>query len=218
MRLKIAHRRGGDCRALRGLAALLLAAALGGCASLIAGAPSAIFDLTAPGDAPAGAGQRAGARPRADDGRARSTPIGSPRGPTPSEYAYLPGAVWSDRLPKLLQTRLVQTLQNSGRARAVAVPGQGLLIDYQIVARRARLRATRRRARSPISSCGSWTTATAASSARAASATWFRSAGAGQRRRSCRRSTRRWTQPSSRSPTGRSAEPPEFLGVVIAKA
>ena len=45
--------------------------------------------------------------------------------PTPAEYAYLPGAVWSDRLPKLLQTRLVQTLQNSGRARAVAVPGQG---------------------------------------------------------------------------------------------
>ena len=53
--------------------------------------------------------------------------------PSSSEYAYLPDAVWSDRLPKLLQARLVQTLQNSGRARAVSVPGQGLLIDYQIV-------------------------------------------------------------------------------------
>jgi cholesterol transport system auxiliary component len=52
--------------------------------------------------------------------------------PTPSEYAYLPGAVWSDRLPKLLQTRLMQTLQNSGRARAVAMPGQGILTDYQV--------------------------------------------------------------------------------------
>jgi cholesterol transport system auxiliary component len=53
--------------------------------------------------------------------------------PNAVEYAYLPGAVWSDRLPKLLQTRLMQTLQNSGRARAVSVPGQGLLIDYQVV-------------------------------------------------------------------------------------
>jgi cholesterol transport system auxiliary component len=53
--------------------------------------------------------------------------------PSPAEYAYLPGAVWSDRLPKLLQARLVQTLQNSGRARAVAVPGQGILVDFQVV-------------------------------------------------------------------------------------
>ncbi len=52
--------------------------------------------------------------------------------PSPAEYAYLPGAVWSDRLPKLLQARLVETLQNSGRVRAVGVPGQGLLIDYQL--------------------------------------------------------------------------------------
>jgi len=41
--------------------------------------------------------------------------------------------VWSDRLPKLLQARMVETLQNSGHIRAAAVPGQGLLIDYQLV-------------------------------------------------------------------------------------
>jgi cholesterol transport system auxiliary component len=53
--------------------------------------------------------------------------------PTASEYAYLPGAVWSDTLPSLIQARLVETLQNSGRVRAAALPGQGLLIDYQVV-------------------------------------------------------------------------------------
>ena len=53
--------------------------------------------------------------------------------PSPSEYAYLPHAVWSDTLPNLLQARLVETLQNSGRVRAAALPGQGLLIDYQVV-------------------------------------------------------------------------------------
>ena len=70
------------------LAALLLAAALAGCASLIAGAPSAIFDLTAPGEPPAAQGSaqvlvpepttvaRARHRPhrRAADAR-RNTPI-----------------------------------------------------------------------------------------------------------------------------------------------
>jgi cholesterol transport system auxiliary component len=53
--------------------------------------------------------------------------------PTASEYAYLPGAQWSDSLPKLLQMRLLQTFQNSGRVAAVGLPGQGLLIDYQVI-------------------------------------------------------------------------------------
>jgi cholesterol transport system auxiliary component len=114
----------------------LVAAMLAGCTSMIAGAPNAIFDLSAP----AVAADAAVPRPRniqvlvpePTAVRALDTERIAGR-PTPSEYAYLPGAVWSDRLPKLLQTRLVQTLQNSGRVRAVAVPGQGLRIDYQLV-------------------------------------------------------------------------------------
>jgi cholesterol transport system auxiliary component len=114
------------------VAAWLLAATLAGCASLIAGRPSAIFDLTAPGDAAASQGSAQVLVPEPTAVRALDSDRIAAR-PSSSEYAYLPGAVWSDRLPRLLQTRLVQTLQNSGRARAVAVPGQGLLIDYQIV-------------------------------------------------------------------------------------
>ncbi len=115
-----------------GFVALLLAAALTGCASLLAGTPSAIFDLSAPGEAATAQGNAQVLVPEPTTVRALDTERIAAR-PSASEYAYLPGAVWSDRLPKLLQTRLVQTLQNSGRARAVAMPGQGLLIDYQIV-------------------------------------------------------------------------------------
>jgi len=102
---------------------------------MLAGAPNSIYDLSAPviaNDAPS---QRRSIQvlvPEPTAVRALDTDRIAGR-PTPSQYAYLPGAVWSDRLPKLLQARLVQTLQNSGRVRAVAVPGQGLLIDYQIV-------------------------------------------------------------------------------------
>jgi cholesterol transport system auxiliary component len=114
------------------LVALLLAATLAGCTSLIAGAPSAIYDLSAPGEPSGAQGAAQVLVPEPTTVRALDTDRIAAR-PTPAEYAYLPGAVWSDRLPKLLQTRLVQTLQNSGRARAVGVPGQGILVDFQIV-------------------------------------------------------------------------------------
>ncbi len=115
-----------------GLAALLAAATLAGCTSLIAGRPSAIFDLTAPGTAMAAHGSAQVLVPEPTTVHALDTDRIAAR-PGPSEYAYLPGAVWSDQLPKLLQARLIETLQNSGRTRAVAKPGQGLLIDYQVV-------------------------------------------------------------------------------------
>lgn len=114
------------------VAALLLAAALAGCTSLIAGAPSAIYDLSAPGEPSGEQGRAQVLVPEPTTVRALDTDRIAAR-PTPAEYAYLPGAVWSDRLPKLLQTRLVQTLQNSGRARAIGVPGQGILVDFQLV-------------------------------------------------------------------------------------
>ena len=119
-------------RCAAGLAALLLAAALSACTSLIAGPPNNIFDLSAPGDvqAPRGGLQILVPEPRTV--RALDTDRIAAR-PSPSQYAYLPGAVWSDRLPKLLQARMVETLQNSGQVRAASVPGQGLLIDYQLV-------------------------------------------------------------------------------------
>jgi len=52
--------------------------------------------------------------------------------PSAIEIAYYPGAQWSDRLPRLVQNRLIQTFENAGRIRAGS-PGQGLAIDYQVL-------------------------------------------------------------------------------------
>lgn len=53
--------------------------------------------------------------------------------PSATEIAYFSGAQWADRLPRLLQSRLVGALEASGRFRAAGRPGQGLAIDRQIV-------------------------------------------------------------------------------------
>jgi cholesterol transport system auxiliary component len=112
--------------------ALALAAGLAGCAAILPQTPSAIFDLSAPENV---GGGRTGLQvlvPQPTAVKALDTDRIAAR-PAPAQYAYLPNAVWSDQLPKLLQARLMQTLQSSGRVRAAAVPGQGLLIDYQLV-------------------------------------------------------------------------------------
>lgn len=53
--------------------------------------------------------------------------------PSASEIAYFAGAQWSDRLPRLVQSRLIAALEASGRFRAAGRPGQGLAIDRQLV-------------------------------------------------------------------------------------
>lgn len=53
--------------------------------------------------------------------------------PSATEVAYFGGAQWSDRLPRLVQSRLIAALEASGRFRAVGRPGQGFAIDRQIV-------------------------------------------------------------------------------------
>ena len=123
----------GRRRRFAGLTAAVFASALlAGCAAMLPQTPNAIYDLTAPGDItpPRGDLQILVGKPTAvqalDSNRIAARP-------SVAEYAYLPGAVWSDTLPNLIQARLMQTLQNSGRVRAAALPGQGLLIDYQLV-------------------------------------------------------------------------------------
>lgn len=53
--------------------------------------------------------------------------------PTTLTVQYLAGSQWSDRLPRMVQLRLLQAFENTGKAGAVGVPGQGLAIDYQLV-------------------------------------------------------------------------------------
>ncbi|WP_046120887.1 ABC-type transport auxiliary lipoprotein family protein [Ensifer aridi] len=50
-----------------------------------------------------------------------------------SELQYLARAQWGDSLPRMVQDRLVQTFDNTGRVAGVGRPGQGLAIDYQLI-------------------------------------------------------------------------------------
>ncbi|CAJ1369438.1 unnamed protein product [Effrenium voratum] len=47
-------------------------------------------------------------------------------------YSYYPKSAWADTLPNVVQLKLMETLQNTGRLRGVGLPGDGLLIDYQL--------------------------------------------------------------------------------------
>lgn len=53
--------------------------------------------------------------------------------PSPSAIQYLADSQWSDRLPKIVQDKLVQAFENSGRVGGVGRPGEGLAIDYNII-------------------------------------------------------------------------------------
>src|SRR5262245_10032581 len=46
--------------------------------------------------------------------------------PSPGQIATLGGAQWSDRLPRLLQARLVETFENASRLRSVGRPSDGI--------------------------------------------------------------------------------------------
>ncbi len=51
----------------------------------------------------------------------------------PSQIQYLSRAQWGDKLPRIVQAKLVEAYENSGKLGGVGVPGQGLAIDYQLV-------------------------------------------------------------------------------------
>ena len=53
---------------------------------------------------------------------------------TSAEIQYLGKARWSDRLPKMVQSKLIEAYENTGKLGGVGRPGEGLAIDYQVVA------------------------------------------------------------------------------------
>lgn len=53
--------------------------------------------------------------------------------PSAGSIEFLGGAQWADRLPRIVQSRLVEALQATGRLGGVGKPGEGLAIDYQVV-------------------------------------------------------------------------------------
>lgn len=46
--------------------------------------------------------------------------------------SYIGGGQWTDRLPRLIQTRLIETFENVTRSKSVGRPGEGVTADYQL--------------------------------------------------------------------------------------
>lgn len=122
----------------RGLAtgsALIAAALVAGCAALPGGKgrPLDTYELTTPDVA----ARRH--RPRLQILIAEPTALKSLDGQNivvktgPTAIAYLDGAQWGDRLPKIVQARLAEAFQRSRAFGGVGKPGEGLAIDYQVV-------------------------------------------------------------------------------------
>ncbi len=116
---------------LFGVAAL---AFLSGCAALGGGTPKLdTYELSAP--TVAEGGRRAGLQVLI----AQPTALKALDGqnivikPAPGVIQYLKGAQWADRLPEVVQARLAETFQKSGRFGGVGMPGEGLAIDYQVI-------------------------------------------------------------------------------------
>lgn len=122
---------GGGMRFGRPTAVMVLAVGLSACAST---APIPTYDLTAPQQFPplrgAMRGQLVVQEPTAlailDTDRIVVRP-------GEDQVAQLSDAQWVDRLPKLLQSRIVQAFENANRLRGVARPGDRIAPDYQLV-------------------------------------------------------------------------------------
>lgn len=115
---------------------MMSALLLPGCAALPGGGPAPLdtYDLSAQ------ASDRAGAR------RSRTQVlVAEPSAlkvldgenvvirPSAGSIEFLSGAQWADRLPRIVQSRLVEGLQATNRFGGVGRPGEGLAIDYQLV-------------------------------------------------------------------------------------
>jgi cholesterol transport system auxiliary component len=51
----------------------------------------------------------------------------------PNSISFLKGAQWADRLPNIVQSRLIQAFESTRRLGGVGRPGDGLAIDYQVI-------------------------------------------------------------------------------------
>ena len=121
-------------RAARVAGAAILAALLAGCSGLGSKAPPPTYELMAVQSFPRGVGPIRGqlivAEPSAlallDSDRIM---VRLANGQT----EQLANAQWEDRLPKLLQARIIQSFENGRRLRAVGKPGDRLVADYQLL-------------------------------------------------------------------------------------
>lgn len=118
--------------AVKALAFALAGLGLAGC-SLFSGTPPETYDLAAPADV-SEIGGSTSAQILVPESTALAA-FDSERIVVASDtlITYYPDAQWPDRLPRVIQARVIETLERSGGAQAAGRPGQGLSIDYQLL-------------------------------------------------------------------------------------
>lgn len=106
---------------------------LSGCSAVGSNVPRG-YDLVAPTSFPSRAGSVRGqlmvVEPKAI--ASLDTERIAVRGPG-GAYSYLSDGAWADRLPKLLQARIIQSFENANRLRSVGRPGDRLASDWQLL-------------------------------------------------------------------------------------
>lgn len=113
---------------------LAFVATVGGCAALVPKPAPATFDLEAPTSFPASIGST-----NVQFAITEPTVVGALDSerivvrPMPTEITYLGKVQWSDRAPKLVQARLIDSFRNTGRVRSVGMPGGAVTNDIGLV-------------------------------------------------------------------------------------
>lgn len=114
-----------------------LALSLAGCAgmgSLVTKAPPPAYDLAAARSFPRHPGHARGQLVIVEP--SALAPLDSDRilvRPAPGEAAQLSDAQWEDRLPKLMQARILQSFENASRLRAVGRPADKIATDFVLL-------------------------------------------------------------------------------------
>jgi cholesterol transport system auxiliary component len=109
---------------------------LSGCAAFPGGSPAPLdtYELSVPTVAPSGPNRQRTQLLIAEPSALRSLDGENIVIRTSaSSIEYLRGAQWADRLPRMVQARLADTFQATGRLGGVGRPGEGLAIDYQVI-------------------------------------------------------------------------------------
>ena len=126
--------RGGSALALTLACGLALAGCSGGLGGLSVKSTPTAYDLSAVEDFPrharAARGQLVIAEPvalSAYDGEKIVVR------PNPGEAAQMGDAQWQDRLPRLIQTRILQSFENASRVRAVGRPADKIAGDFVLM-------------------------------------------------------------------------------------
>ena len=107
---------------------------LAGCAVLVPSAPPSVYDLALSGAVTSTSGSTRSqiliTEPKV------LTSLDNDRiviKPSPAQIAFFGDVRWSDRLPRLVQLYLSRAFSETNGARAVGLPGDGLIIDHQLL-------------------------------------------------------------------------------------